>query len=157
MRETMMPGTVLIKEGARLPEGMQLESEACVPGWRFVKNLDGYGFDRAIRKLGWNFFCLAQDMKVSAIGSRASSRVNRGIRRFATRVSAEGFNALEITKVSAKSFLGVPYVSMSARSRHVQQSMLLVRDNETPASGTTKPGSQLKPGTALLDVKVAVG
>jgi hypothetical protein len=156
MRETIMPGTILIKEGVLLPGGMQIESEACVPGWRLVKNLDGYGFDRAIRKLGWNFFCLAQDIKVSAIGSRASSRINRGIKRFATRVSAEGFNALEITRVSAKSFLGVPYVSMSARSRHVQQSMFLVRDNETQAWETTKPGSQLKPGTALVDVKGAV-
>ena len=102
-----------------------MESEACVPGWRLVKNLDGYGLERAIRKLGWNFFCLAQDMKVSVIGSRASSRTNRGIQRFAARVRAEGFNALEITRVVSKRFLGVAYASLSARSRHVQDSLFL--------------------------------
>jgi len=157
MRETMTGGAILIKEGALLPEGMQVETEPCVPGWRLVKNLDGYALDRAMGKLGWNFFCLAQDIKVSVLGTQESSRINRGIKRFATRVGAEGFNALEITKVSAKSFLGVPYVSMSARLRHVQESMFLVRDHDTPAGEITKPGRKLKTVTELVDVKGVVG
>ena len=44
MAETIKTGTVLIKEGALLPEALQFESECCVPGWRLVKGLDGHAF-----------------------------------------------------------------------------------------------------------------
>ena len=41
MPETIKAGTILIKEGALLPEALRLESESCVPGWRLIKDLDG--------------------------------------------------------------------------------------------------------------------
>jgi hypothetical protein len=49
MAETIKAGTVLIKEGALLPEALQFESEFCVPGWRLVKGLDGHALDREQR------------------------------------------------------------------------------------------------------------
>ena len=55
MPETIKAGTILIKEGALLPEALRLESESCVPGWRLIKDLDGYGLDREIHKAGWTF------------------------------------------------------------------------------------------------------
>jgi len=48
--DTIKPGTILIKEGALLPETMRFESESCLPGWRLVKDLDGRGLDRKSEK-----------------------------------------------------------------------------------------------------------
>jgi hypothetical protein len=40
-------------------------------------------------------------------------------------VRQEHFNGLEVTGIVAKRFLGVPYASVSAHSRHIQQSCYL--------------------------------
>jgi len=36
------------------------------------------------------------------------------------------FNSLEITKVVSKRFLGIPFMSVTAHSRHIQQGVALV-------------------------------
>jgi hypothetical protein len=38
-----------------LPEPLRFESETCAPGWRLVKNIDGYGLGRKIHEAGWTF------------------------------------------------------------------------------------------------------
>jgi hypothetical protein len=68
MPETIKAGTILIKEGALLPEALRLERESCVPGWRLIKDLDGYGLDREIHKARWSFFCLASEIKEAVFG-----------------------------------------------------------------------------------------
>jgi hypothetical protein len=40
MEEKINTGTILIKEGAVLPECLQLESEPYLKGWSLVKNVD---------------------------------------------------------------------------------------------------------------------
>jgi len=40
-------------------------------------------------------------------------------------VKRQNFNCLEVTGIVAKRFLGVPYATVSAHSRHIQQSCLL--------------------------------
>ncbi len=42
-----------------------------------------------------------------------------------TNGESHNCNCVEITEVSAKSFLGTPYVNVSAHSRHIQESSAL--------------------------------
>jgi hypothetical protein len=46
------------------------------------------------------------------------------------RLKPKKFNSLQITRVASKRFLGVPYVSVSACSRHIQESLFLFRDKD---------------------------
>jgi hypothetical protein len=127
MAETIKTGTILIKEGTVLPDGLQFESEPCATGWRLVKNLDGYGLDRKIHEAGWTFFCLAGEIKATVFGLEGKETVRRAVKRILAKLKSEKFNSLEITRVVSKRFLGMPYVSVSARSRHIQESMFLFR------------------------------
>ena len=54
------------------------------------------------------------------------------------RLKSEKFNSLEITRVASKRFLGVPYVSVSARSRHIQESLFLFCDKDLRKLGSSK-------------------
>jgi hypothetical protein len=45
---------------------------------------------------------------------------------------------LEITRVASKSVLGVPYVSVSACSRHIQESLFLFCDKDFRELGPSK-------------------
>ena len=127
MPDTIKTGTILIKEGTLLPGTLRFESEPCAPGWRLVKDLDGYGLDRKIHEAGWTFFCLAGEIKSAVFGFDGEKTVLRAVKRILAKLKSERFNSLEITQVASKRFLGVPYASVSARSRHIQESLVLFR------------------------------
>ena len=127
MADKIKVGAILIEEGALLPESLWLESEPCSNGWRRVKNLDGYGLDRRVREAGWTFFFLAGEIKASVIGFDLEKTTHRAIMRLLANLKSDKLNCLEITQVVWKRFLGLPYVSVSAHSRHIQKSMVLCR------------------------------
>jgi hypothetical protein len=135
MHQTIKAGTILIRDGASLPEALRFESEACVPGWRSVKDMDGYGLDRKIHEAGWTFFCMAGEIKTIVFGFEGHKRVRRAVKRILASLKMERFNSLEITRVASKHFLGVPYVSISTRSRHIQESMFLFRAKDLQELG----------------------
>jgi hypothetical protein len=125
MAEEITLGTILIKEGTVLPEGMQLESEPYSAGWRLAKNFDGGQLDRKICDAGWNFFYMAGEIKVSVLGLDGENTRRKAIQQILGKLKLERFNCLEITQVAAKRFLGLPYVSVAAHWRHIQESLVL--------------------------------
>jgi len=126
MTDEIKTGTVLIKDGALLPEALQMESEPCVPGWRLVKNLDGYALDRKVHEAGWTFFFLAGEIRTIAFGADEQWTVRRAIKRILANPRSKQFNSLEITRVASKRFLGLPYMSVGAHSRHIQEGLVLL-------------------------------
>ena len=125
MAEKIKTGTILIEEGALLPESLRFESEPYSKSWRLVKNLDGYGLDRKIREAGWTFFFMAGEIKASVFGLDGEKAVRRAVKRVIATMKSDRFNCLEITQVAARHFLGLPYVTVSAHPRHIQESMFL--------------------------------
>ena len=126
MAHEITMGTILIKDNAVLPKELQFESEPCVPGWRLVKDFDGYGLDREIRKTGWTFFCLAGEIKATVFGIDRQKMVRRAIERILANPRSEKFNSMEITRVASvgsERFPLVRYVTVSAQSRHIQESL----------------------------------
>jgi hypothetical protein len=133
MPEVAEAGRIFIREGTMLPEILRLKSEAYMPGWRLVKNLDGYGLGRKIHDAGWTFFCQAGDIKAITFGIDEQQMVHRAIKRILAKVELEKFNCLEITRVANQRFLGVAYATVSARSRHIQESVFLFQAKDLPA------------------------
>jgi hypothetical protein len=127
MAETINTGTILIKDGTFLPNALQFESEPCATGWRLVKNLDGYGLGRKIHEAGWTFFWLAGETRASVFGFDGQKTVRRAVKRILANLKLGEFNSLEITRVASKRFLGLPYASVSAHSRHIQENVFLLR------------------------------
>jgi hypothetical protein len=135
MPDTIKPGTILIKEGTLLPEAVRFESEPCVPGWRLVKDLDGCGLDRKIRDAGWTFFCLAGQLGATVFGIDEQKTLSRAVGQILANLESAEFNSLEIMRVTSeasKRFLGVRYVTVSAQSRHIQESAFLFGAKDLP-------------------------
>ena len=138
MLNTSGATAVLIREDTPLPANLSIESEAFLPGWRLIKNFDGYGLDREIREAGWTFFCLAGETRATVFGIDEEKTVRRAIEqilrnRTRTNPAWEKFNSLEITDISSaasRRFLGVSCVTVSTRSRHIQQCIGLVPAKE---------------------------
>jgi hypothetical protein len=121
--------TILIREGTPLPANLSTESEAFLPGWRLIKDLDGYGLDHKIREAGWPPLCLAGETRATVSGIDEEKMVRRAIMEILARLESEKFNSLEISRVSSvasKRFLEVRYVTVSAQSRLIDQGVSLV-------------------------------
>jgi len=133
--DTIKPGTILIKEGALLPETMRFESESCLPGWRLVKDLDGCGLDRKIREAGWTFFRVAGQLGATVFGLDEQKTARRALEQILANLDSAESNSLEIMRVASEAstrFLGVRYVTVSAQSRHIQESAPLFRAKDLP-------------------------
>jgi len=118
--------TIFIKEDTPLPANLPIESEAFLPGWKVVKNLDRSTLARNIEGANWNFFYLAGEIRATVLGRDRPGTLRRAVRRVLAKQEGQKFNSLEITKVVSKRFLGIPFMSVTAHSRHIQQGIGLV-------------------------------
>jgi hypothetical protein len=128
LAETIKTGAILMAEGTLLPDSLQYEGESFTPGWSWVKNHDSNGMDHIIGRAGWSFFYIAGGIEMIAFGADEKQAAGKAIKRIIASLKAKNFNCLEITHVAAKRFLGLPYVSVSAHSRHVQKGQTLFAD-----------------------------
>jgi hypothetical protein len=149
MAETINTGTILIKDGTFLPDALRFESEPCATGWRLVKNLDGYGLGRKISEAGWTFFCLAGEIGATVFGFDGQNTVRRAVKRILANLKSREFNSLEITRVASKRFLGLPYASVSAHSRHIQENAFLLQAKDHQELVLSRIDSRLNQSTRL--------
>ena len=126
MSDTNSAGTILIREGTRLPANLPIESETFLPGWRVVKSVDRSTLARNIEGVNWNFFYLAGEIRAIVLGRHRPGNLRSAVKRMLARQEGQKFNSLEITKVISKRFLGIPFMSVTAHSRHIQQGIGLV-------------------------------
>jgi hypothetical protein len=126
MTPSVQVGTILIgEESPRMIQVLALESDPYFENWSVVKALDGFALDRRIHAAGWNFFFLAGEVKVMFFGAIGATKIGTALIRILQKVKRHNFNCLEVTGIVARRFLGVPYATVSAHSRHIQQSCQL--------------------------------
>jgi len=125
MPPTVQVGTILMKEWPKMTQLLGLQSEPCNGEWSLLKVVDGFALDRKIHAAGWNFFFMAAEVKVMFFGSLGAAKIQTALKRILEKVKQHHFNGLQITEIVARRFLGVPYVTISAHSRHMQQSCYL--------------------------------
>jgi hypothetical protein len=118
--------TVFIREDTPLPTALTIESEAFLPGWRVVNNLDRQALTREIEGAHWNFFYLAGETRAIVLGRDRLGTLRRAVKSVLARQEGQKFNSLEITRMVSKRFLGIPFMSVTAHSRHIQEGLGLV-------------------------------
>lgn len=138
--------SIIIRDNTLLPAGLAVESEAFLPGWRVVKNLDGYGLEQKIEEAKWYFFYLAGEHRAIALGREGLGTLRRAVKQILAKREGQTFNSLEITKVASKRFLGIPFMSVTAHFRHIQQEICLVPAKNSvlkmPDSGSSGGGEE---------------
>ena len=157
MEDEIKTGTVLIKEGARLPEVLQIESEPCLPGWRLVKSLSGYALDRNLYEAGWTSFQTGET-KATVFGIDAQQMAHRAVEAILCSPRAERFNSLEIariTSVGSERFPGVRFLTVAVNRRYIQENLALfsaedVRESESSRKEwRSNQGARLTRGNGL--------
>jgi hypothetical protein len=130
-------GSILIKGRPPLAGRLGLESDAYSQNWSVVRALNGFSLDRKIRAAGWNSFFMAGEVQARAFGSIKPGSLLAALQRIFAKVRHEDFNCMEVTGIAAGSFLGLPYVTISAHSRHIQKGFQLDHSRERRAAQGT--------------------
>ena len=105
-----------------MPQLPGLETVPCFGEWSLVKTMDAFAMDRMIHAAGWNFFFMATEVKTMFLGFLGEEKIQSALKRILAKLKLQNFNGLEVTDITARRFLGVPYVTVSSHSRHMQQS-----------------------------------
>src|SRR6266404_2303407 len=126
MSSTNRTRTIFIREDTRLPATLSIESEAFLPGWRVVKNLDRQALTREVEGANWNFFYLAGEMRATVFGREGLGALRWAVKCVLAKQEGQKFNSLEVTKIVSKRFLVIPFMSFAPHSCHIQQGIGLV-------------------------------
>jgi hypothetical protein len=116
-------GSVIIRVGTVTPERMEVESEALCEGWDRIRNVEAGNLDRALRAAGWHMMYLAQGREAVAVGSFEQETVERATASLLGKLKSQMFNCVELTEISYRNFIGVPYVHVAGHARHIQREM----------------------------------
>ena len=123
--QTISPGSILVERNTFLPEPLGLESGVTESGWgRVANNPNRQQLETKLAAAGWVFFLMAGKIKTSAFGFERPRMIQAALKRLIAIVKLQNCNCLEIDAIRTRSFLGLPYISLSAHSRHIQNGML---------------------------------
>jgi hypothetical protein len=125
MATTVQVGTILIDDRPLILRALDLESESYSGTWGVLQSHTSVTLDQKIRGTGWNCFFMAAEVKATVLGALAAKSIRRALKQIFLRVRKPDFNCLEVTKIIEGRFFGVPYITVAAHSRHIQQGSLM--------------------------------
>lgn len=140
MTDTITAGDILVQDGTHLPRSLLLQSNSESNGWAAVNSARST-FEKTIQDEGWTFFFMAGEIRATVFGFDRQKTLRSALKRLIANVKSQHCNSIEITRVTSKSYLKVPYVSVCAHSRHLQKSMQFSGSRDRPSTPFTEPSS----------------
>ena len=141
MPDAIKMGTILIREGTRLPTGVLVKSDVFLPGWRLVKNLEGDSLKQKVHEAGCTFSSLADQIGATVFGLDEQKMLCRAVEQILAKRESVEFNSVEIVQVAwetSKRFLGVRCVTVAAQTRDIQESASLSRAKDQPVKARAR-------------------
>ena len=111
---------MMVYQSANL-QSLAVESEPYFRNWRSLGIVESLGLDRRVRAKGWSLFFMAGEITAVVPAWGGNNTLRRGVKRLLARTRLQHFNCLEVTDIRRKYFLGIPYLSISANPRHIQE------------------------------------
>ena len=123
--QTISAGTILIEQSTLLPGTLGLESGSTERGWTsLVNHPDRHQLEEKLSAAGWKFFLMAGAIRTIGFGFARRTMIQSALKRLIAAVRLQKCNCLEIDAIVTRSFLGLPYVCLSAHSRHIQSGLV---------------------------------
>lgn len=114
-------GSLMLRTGVLQPDALRISTTSYSKQWDVVVGQDGFALERAVRAAGWHFMFVAGVVRAMAFGRSEGKNARLAVDRVLAKIRMQDFNAAEVAEISTKHFLGIPYLSVSAHARHLQQ------------------------------------
>jgi hypothetical protein len=96
-------------------------------GWKKLFDADGHAVERTALAVGWYFSYIAMAVKCAALGLAQQSATQRAMSKLLKMSGVCGFNALEITEIATRRWVGLCHATVVAHPRHLQPTPFLQR------------------------------
>ena len=114
----------MIEKGTLLPQFFRAETDSYPNAWIAIdSSLNFHERENELANAGWTFLYMASKVRATAFGFDRPKMVHRALKRLIAVARLQKCNCLEIDEVAMHSFLGMPYVSVSAHSRNIQKGL----------------------------------
>src|SRR5271157_4100126 len=120
MAHQIQAGTMMVQQSASM-RSLGIESEPYSGNWHSLGILESSGLDRRVRGAGWSLFFMANELRAVVPAWGGQNTLRRGVKRLLAQTRLQHFNCLEVSHILKKHFLGIPYVTITAHSRHIQE------------------------------------
>jgi hypothetical protein len=123
--QLIIAGSILVEKGTLLPQFFQAGTEPYPSAWLAIEStLNFHERENELTATGWTFLYMASKVRATAFGFDRQKTVYKALKRLIAGARLQNCNCLEIDEVATHSFLGMPYVSVSAHSRNIQKGLL---------------------------------
>jgi hypothetical protein len=139
MTESIRVGTMLLKDGTRIPKTLAVSTERYSAGWSFITASTSAQLDTRVENAGWTLFYMAGEIRTRSFGFNELSRTARAVAKVIHVVKRDSCNCLEIIAMRHGSFLGLPYTSLIAHSRHIQRGRRFENPSPMPEREPSRP------------------
>ncbi|MFB3915930.1 MAG: hypothetical protein ACE14M_04335 [Terriglobales bacterium] len=113
-------GSILVKCDAPLPVGITTQQDH-LPGWKLI-SADAARLARAATESRLHLFYFVGPTEGSAFAFRREKAVQKALARALKAGNKRGRNALEVTQLKTRNFLGLHHASLTIQIRHLQSS-----------------------------------
>ena len=132
------PGVLLIERDALRPRCVEVEAGSHPDGWMPIKHtLTPHQLEKELSGAGWTLFFMAGPIRATAFGFNRDKTVCAALNRCIKAVKQQRCNCLQVESVEMHSFLGIPYVRLLVRTRHIQKGMLFADPSAGDAANIT--------------------
>ena len=144
MSAEIVVGTILMEDSPAITQTLNLESESFSKNWGMLKTVGATALELKVGAAGWNCFFLAGEVKATVFGTPGVQNGHRAVRDILSKVRDQNFNCLEITRITGGRFLGIPYTTVAAHSRHLQKGLVLQGSNARRDAGNGSDWARVK-------------
>jgi hypothetical protein len=132
-------GVLLIERDALRPRCFKVEAGSHPNAWMSIKQtLTRQQLEKELSATGWTFFFMVAPIRTTAFGFNRDKTVYAALKRGIKAVRQQKCNCLQIESLEAHSLLGISYVSLSVRPRHIQKGMLFAGARHLPMERTSQ-------------------
>jgi hypothetical protein len=122
MMAMIKSGDLLVEQSELRPRCFEVQANSHPNAWRFIQhNLTPQDLEKELSATGWTFFFMAGAIRKTTFGFDREKAASVALERAIKGVKELRCNCLQIESVQAHSFLGIPWVCVSAYARHVQK------------------------------------
>jgi hypothetical protein len=112
---------MFVVDGLIVPPSLRFEGQAYSNGWKLLRSVKSSEIDASVRDCGWNFVFMAELMKRTAFGMARGSSLRKAADKILSQTKESAFNAVEITGVRTRQFLGIHCATVAAHARSLQK------------------------------------
>jgi hypothetical protein len=119
--ETVRIGTIMVQDNAPMPNSL-VGAQAYSGGWSVVTDPNRSQLGRELEGAGWTVSDTAGEMRTTSFGLNQETVIRNAVVQAIKAAKLWAFNCLEVTEVTRKSLLGMSFIEIAIRGKHIQVS-----------------------------------